>query len=53
MVEAARTARKAKPIVGTTLFPLKDERAFTLLGPLAEPAAQGGLRPVSLAEVAA
>lgn len=49
MVEAARAARKARPIVGTTLFPLKDERPVTVLGPLDE-TAPAGLRPVLLAD---
>jgi methylmalonyl-CoA mutase len=52
MVEAARAARKAKPIVGTTLFPLKTERPVTVLGPLVEPASTGGLAPVLLADLA-
>lgn len=50
LVKTARAARKAKPIVGTTLFPQKTERAMTVLGPLAEPAAAGGLRPVLLVD---
>ena len=52
MVEAARDARKPKPIVGTTLFAQKEERAFTVLAPLAAPAAGDGLRPVLLADLA-
>jgi len=52
MVEAARAARTRKPIVGTTLFPLKTERPLTVLGPLAEAAAHGGLRAVLLADLA-
>lgn len=52
LVEAARKARKAKPIVGTTLFALKEEREVTMLGPLAEPTATTGLAPVLLADLA-
>lgn len=51
MVETARHARRAKPIVGTTLFAQKHERAFTVLGPLAEPDGSGELRPVLLADL--
>jgi methylmalonyl-CoA mutase len=51
MVEAARAARRLKPIVGTTLFPLKTERPLTVLGPLAEATAHGGLRAVLLADL--
>lgn len=51
MVEAARAARKVKPIVGTTLFPLKAERPFTVLAPL-EPHDGRGLAPVLLANLA-
>ncbi|WP_069059472.1 methylmalonyl-CoA mutase family protein [Sinorhizobium sp. RAC02] len=51
LVEAARAERSVKPIVGTTLFPLKDERTFTLLGPLA-PDQNTGLSPVLLADLA-
>ena len=51
MVEAARAARKVKPIVGTTLFPLKAERPFTVLAPL-EPHEGKGLAPVLLADLA-
>lgn len=50
MVEASRAARKARPIVGTTLFALKDERPVTVLGPLSDPAATAGLRPQLLAD---
>nr|WP_298096805.1 methylmalonyl-CoA mutase family protein [uncultured Shinella sp.] len=50
LVETARAARKARPIVGTTLFPLKTERPFTVLGPLTETVAAGGLQPVLLAD---
>lgn len=50
MVEAARDARKARPIVGTTLFPLKDERPVAVLGPLDETETAAGLRPVLLVD---
>ncbi|WP_411037264.1 methylmalonyl-CoA mutase family protein [Shinella sp. BYT-45] len=50
MVEAARAARRAKPIVGTTLFALKEERPVTVLAPLADAKASGGLRPALLAD---
>lgn len=49
MVAAARAARQAKPIVGTTLFPLKTERPFTVLGPLSAHETKG-LSPVLLAD---
>lgn len=52
MVDAARAERKARPIVGTTLFPLKTERPATVLGPLAEATEHGGLRAVLLADLA-
>lgn len=53
LVETARADRKARAIVGTTLFPLKQERPFTVLGPLAETAATTGLKPVLLADLTA
>lgn len=49
MVEAARAARRVRPIVGTTLFALKAERPVTVLGPLSD-VAMPGLRPVLLAD---
>ena len=52
MVEASRAARRARPIVGTTLFPLQAERPVTVLGPLAETGTAAGLRPVLLADCA-
>ncbi len=52
LVETARDARRARPIVGTTLFPVKAERVMTVLGPLSEPVIVGGLSPVLLADLA-
>ncbi|WP_312414833.1 methylmalonyl-CoA mutase family protein [Shinella sp.] len=49
MVAAARDARRGRPIVGTTLFALKEERPVTVLGPLSDVAAPG-LRPMLLAD---
>lgn len=49
MVAAARDARRGRPIVGTTLFPLKEERPVTVLGPLSDTTTPG-LRPVLLAD---
>jgi methylmalonyl-CoA mutase len=46
MVAEARATRAKKPIVGTTLFALKEERPVTVLGALEPVGTVMGLRPV-------
>lgn len=52
MIAKARARRAPRPIVGTSLFAMKQERPVTVLGPL-RPATNSGVKPVRLDEVVA